>query len=49
MEPSQARNAIDAAQTSAIGIHGISVTASRMKTLQPATVTSLQTRCRCKD
>ena len=41
MERSQARNAIDAAQTSEIGIHGISVAASRMKTLQPATVATL--------
>jgi ParB family transcriptional regulator, chromosome partitioning protein len=41
MEPNQVRNAIDAAQTSEVGIHGISVTASRMKTLQPETVASL--------
>jgi ParB family transcriptional regulator, chromosome partitioning protein len=41
MEPSNVRNAIDAAQTSEIGIHGISTTASRMETLRPATVVSL--------
>jgi ParB-like nuclease domain len=41
MEPSNVRNAIDAAQTSEIGIHGISITASRMKTLRPETVVSL--------
>jgi hypothetical protein len=41
MEPSNARNAIDAAQMSEIGIHGISITASRMKTLRPETVVSL--------
>jgi ParB family transcriptional regulator, chromosome partitioning protein len=41
VEPSNARNAIDAARTSEIGIHGISITASRMKTLQPETVVTL--------
>jgi ParB-like chromosome segregation protein Spo0J len=41
MEPSKVRNAIDAAQTSEIGIHGISITASRMKTLRAETVVSL--------
>jgi ParB family transcriptional regulator, chromosome partitioning protein len=41
MEPSNALNAIDAAQTSEIAIRGISITASRMKTLRPETVVSL--------
>jgi ParB family transcriptional regulator, chromosome partitioning protein len=41
MEPSQVRNAIDAALTSEVGILGISVTESRMKTLQPETVANL--------
>jgi ParB family transcriptional regulator, chromosome partitioning protein len=41
MEPSVVRNAIDAAQTSEIAIQGISITASRMKTLRPETVVSL--------
>jgi ParB/RepB/Spo0J family partition protein len=41
MEPSTVRNAIDAAQMSEIGIHGISVATSRMKTLRPETVVNL--------
>jgi ParB family transcriptional regulator, chromosome partitioning protein len=41
MEPGNVRNAIDAAQTSEIGINGISINASRMKTLRPETVVSL--------
>ena len=41
MEPSNVRNAIDAAQTSDVGIHGISIAASRMKMLQPETVVNL--------
>jgi ParB-like chromosome segregation protein Spo0J len=41
MEPSNVRNAIDAAQMGEIGIHGISTTASRMNTLRPETVVSL--------
>jgi ParB family chromosome partitioning protein len=41
MEPSNVRNAIDAAQMSEIAIHGISITASRMGTLRPETVVSL--------
>jgi ParB family transcriptional regulator, chromosome partitioning protein len=41
MEPSNVRNAIDAAQTSEIGIHGISTASSRMETLRPETVVSL--------
>ena len=48
MEPSVVRNAIDAAQTSEIGIHGISITAWRMKTLRPETVVSLANSLRAQ-
>ena len=46
MEPSVVRNAIDAAQTSEIGLHRISITESRMKTLRPETVVSLASSLR---
>jgi ParB family transcriptional regulator, chromosome partitioning protein len=48
MEPSQLRNAIDAAQTKEIGIHGISVTSSLMKTLRPESVVSLANSLRAQ-
>jgi ParB-like chromosome segregation protein Spo0J len=41
MEPSKARNAIDSAKTSEIGIHGISIIAPRMETLRPEVVIDL--------
>ena len=41
MEPSKIRNAIDAAKTSEIGLHGISIIAPRMKTLRPEVVIDL--------
>ena len=41
MEPGKVRNAIDAAKTSEIGLHGISIIAPRMKTLRPEAVIDL--------